>query len=85
MKRIILLYFITLMLSGCAATPEKTVEVKIPVPAYTPCPVEIPTKPEKCIPKDATRPEALRCMLVERERIKAYSLELEAQLRVCSE
>ena len=72
-------------LHGCASVPEKMVEVKIPVPVYTPCPVTMPAKPAACTPKDESRPEWLRCALVEREQNRAYILEMEAQLRVCSQ
>lgn len=74
-----------ILLTGCTTLPEKVVEVKIPIPIYTPCPVTIPAKPPVCTPKEDTRPEILRCMLVEREQLRAYSMELEAQLRVCAE
>lgn len=73
------------ILAGCASQPERVVEVKVPIQTFVPCPVTLPAKPTVCTPKEDTRPEVLRCMLVEREQLRAYSMELEAQLRVCAE
>ena len=85
MKLSYLKYAICILLTGCQTLPEKTVEVKIPVPVYTPCPVTMPAKPAECSPKDTSRPEVLRCWLIEREQNKAYIRELEAMLAICSE
>lgn len=79
------LYAICILLTGCAATPEKVVEVKIPVPVITPCPAKIPPKPAQCVPKDDTRPAWLQCRLINYILLEQYALELEAQLKVCAE
>ena len=76
---------LVIFLTGCASVPEKTVEVKIPIPVYTPCPITPVPKPGMCVPKNDTRPEVLRCWLVEREQNKTYIRELETQLAICSE
>ena len=76
---------LVIFLTGCASVPEKTVEVSIPIPVYTPCPITPVPKPVMCVPKNDTRPEVLRCWLVEREQNKTYIRELETQLAICSE
>jgi len=64
-------------LAGCAAT--ETVHVPVPVP----CIDKVPARPEACVQRDASRPEWLRCALVERERLLGYVGELEAVLGAC--
>ena len=66
-------------LAGCAATDPATVRVPVPVP----CVDKVPTRPEACQPRDDSRPEWLRCALVERERLLGYVGELEAVLEAC--
>lgn len=73
-----------LVLSACANQPGSPVEVKIPVPVYVPCQIAMPEKPKPCIPKEDTRPEILRCWLIERETIKPYIAELETGLSICT-
>ncbi len=72
-----------ILLAGCANTPEKVVEVKVPVPVVIPCKADIP-KPSLCVPKEG-RVEWLRCELANTERNQAYIRELEAALSICSE
>lgn len=66
-------------LAGCAATEPVTVRVPAPVP----CVDRMPARPDACQPRDASRPEWLRCALVERERLLGYVGELEAVLEAC--
>ena len=65
-----------LLLAGCASNP---VQVPIPVPCVT----ELPARPEACEPTNETRPEYLRCVLVDCERNKGYTKQLEAVLIGC--
>ena len=78
------LYAICVLLTGCAALPEKIVEVKIPIATFVPCKPNIP-KPGICLPKDDTRVSWLQCALVDRERNQAYIKQLEAALAVCAD
>lgn len=64
------------LLAGCATDPTH-----IPVPV--PCVAALPVKPETCKPKDDSRQEYLRCVLVDCERTRGYALELEAALTGC--
>lgn len=66
-------------LVGCAATDPVTVRVPVPVP----CVDRMPDKPEQCQLRDDSRPEWLRCALVERERLLGYVEQLEAVLEAC--
>lgn len=66
-------------LVGCAATDPVTVRVPVPVP----CIDRMPTRPDACQLRDDSRPEWLRCALVERERLLGYVGELEAVLEAC--
>ena len=75
-----IIILLSIVLSGCATTPE-TVEVKVPVPVTVSCP-QVP-KPGMCVPKNDSRVEWLRCALIDRELIKAYVLELEQTLEAC--
>lgn len=70
---------LALPLIGCASAPER-VEVPIPVPCVT----KLPPKPEVCEPKDKSRPEYLRCVLVNCERTAGYAKQLEAALTGCA-
>jgi len=74
--------FLAASITGCSAIPEKPIHVNIPVPVVVPCKAEV-AKPELCQPKDDSRPEWLRCELVNHERMKAYAAELEAVLKAC--
>jgi hypothetical protein len=74
-----------LALSSCQTMPENTVEVKVPIPVYTPCPITPVPKPSMCVPKNDTRQEWLRCELVNHIALKQYTRELEAQLAICAE
>ena len=66
-------------LAGCAATDPATVRVPVPVPCFD----RVPTRPDACQPRDDSRPEWLRCALVERELLRGYVGELEAVLEAC--
>jgi para-aminobenzoate synthetase component 1 len=45
---------------------------------------KVPDAPEKCKPKDSSRPETLRCVLVDKIRGDAYIKELSAILAACA-
>jgi hypothetical protein len=70
-----LLILLVLTLTGCAH------ETKIPIP--TTCVVKLPVKPVWCHPVDTTRPEWLRCSLINEAHCRGYALELEALLKGC--
>ena len=69
-------YLVLLLLAGCATEP-------VQVPIAVPCVDKLPAKPEVCEPKDKTRPEYLRCALVNCERNKGYTVQLEAVMAGC--
>lgn len=75
---------IPLALTACGSTPPvppETVIIKVPV--TVPCVDAMPKKPEVCSPSDETRPEYLRCLLVNHTRSESYRAELEAILMAC--
>lgn len=70
------------LLAGCGSSPvAQRVEVPIPVP----CRVALPAPPVACVPRDAGRPEWLRCRLADCEARAGYQAEIEAALRACVE
>jgi hypothetical protein len=77
-----------LTLQGCSnisplpSAPSEPVIVKIPVSA--PCVDKVPVAPEKCKPIDKSRPETLRCVLVDKIRGDAYTTELAAIVAACA-
>ena len=71
-----------MLLAGCA-TPPKTEVVQVPVPV--PCKVDMPDRPTMCVPKDDSRVEWLRCVLVDLPSWQQYARELEAALVGCVE
>ena len=77
-----------LTLQGCSSVtplpsaPQEPVVVKIPVSVA--CVDKVPDAPEKCKPKDSSRPETLRCVLVDKIRGDAYIKELSAILAACA-
>lgn len=75
-------YLLLILLTGCAAIPEKVQTVNIPVPVYVQCKTDI-TPPELCIPADDSRVEWLRCELANAEINRAYVKQLEAVLAAC--
>lgn len=82
------LVLLTLTVTACSNpklpdVPIPPVEVKIPV--AVPCVKELPKRPDKCVIKDSSRPEKLRCILVDKLRNDAYAKELEAILETCKE
>lgn len=66
------------LLAGCVCNPAR---VEIPVPV--PCVSKLPEPPEQCKPLDDSRPEYLRCVLIESERNKGYTNQLRAALTGC--
>lgn len=66
-------------LAGCSATGPVAVRVPVPVP----CVEKLPERPAECIQRDDSRPEWLRCALVERDLLRGYAGELEAVLQAC--
>ena len=72
------LLVLVIVLAGCAASSER-----VEVPIAVPCVDRLPAKPEACEPKDKTRPEYLRCLLVNCERNKGYTKQLEAGMSAC--
>lgn len=77
-----------LTLQGCSSVaplpsaPQEPVVVKVPV--SVPCVEQVPVAPEKCKPDDRSRPETLRCVLVDKIRGDAYTKELAAIVAVCA-
>jgi hypothetical protein len=77
-----------LTLQGCSSVtplpsaPQEPVVVKVPVSVA--CVDKVPDAPEKCKPKDSSRPETLRCVLVDKIRGDAYIKELSAILAACA-
>jgi len=77
-----------LTLQGCSSVtplpsaPQEPVVIKIPVSVA--CVDKVPDAPEKCKPKDSSRPETLRCVLVDKIRGDAYIKELSAILAACA-
>lgn len=69
-----------MLLAGCA-TPQKNEVVQVPVPV--PCNVTLPDRPVWCVPKDDSRVEWLRCVLVDLPSWQQYARELEATLTAC--
>ena len=78
-------YMPLILLAGCAQMPGQVVEVAVPVQTFVPCPVQFPEKPQACIAPDESNSEWLRCLIIDHEMIKAYSLALETQLSICAE
>jgi|WetSurMetagenome_2_1015567.scaffolds.fasta_scaffold16345_3 hypothetical protein len=76
-----------LTLQGCSSTPPlpsaPSAPVIVKVPVVAPCVDTLPMAPEKCVQADKSRPEALRCVLVDKIRGDAYTKELEALLLAC--
>lgn len=79
--RIYALLLILPVLTACKTFPQIQ---RVEVPIATPCKVDVPKKPEQCIPRDTSRPEWLRCALVDAENNKGYRKELEAALMGCT-
>lgn len=82
MQRWICYAGIGLLLSGCAG--PVVLEVKIPIPV--PCVSAIPVRPESALdrlPLEASVFESAKALLVDRERIGAYTGNLEALLEAC--
>jgi hypothetical protein len=77
-----------LILQGCSSVaplpsaPPEPVVIKIPVNVA--CVDKVPDAPEKCKPRDSSRPETLRCVLVDKIRGDAYIKELSAILAACA-
>jgi hypothetical protein len=77
-----------LTLQGCSSViplpsaPQEPVVVKVPVSVA--CVDKVPDAPEKCKPRDSSRPETLRCVLVDKIRGDAYIKELSAILAACA-
>jgi hypothetical protein len=76
-----------LTLQGCSSVtplpsaPQEPVVIKVPVSVA--CVDKVPDAPEKCKPRDSSRPETLRCVLVDKIRGDAYIKELSAILAAC--
>lgn len=78
---------ILLLLAGCASptkpdTIYRTETVRVPVSA--PCVESIPQAPPTCVARDGSRPEWLRCLIVNKYRQDAYVSELAAVLKACA-
>jgi len=77
-----------ILLSGCALNPPviKTVDRVVEVPVSTPCKIRPVVKPEMDadnLKKEYDLDRQVAIVLSERERRKAYELELEAAIKEC--
>lgn len=74
-------FFFAAMQTGCANHPAEVREIKVPVPVTVSCPAV--SKPEMAKPKDESRVEWLRALLINYEHLSAYAKELEQTLDAC--
>ena len=72
---------LALVLSACQCQPVKPVTVDVPVPV--PCAATLPQQPTACTPADTSRPEYLRCRLIDDDQREAYTRQIEAALKGC--
>lgn len=68
-------------ITGCASIPKAPETVYVPV--YISCVGNVPTQPDKAIPRSDSVSEQVRALLIDLERSKAYQAELMAVIDGC--